>query len=169
MAEHAIVLFDPTVDLLETAEEQALRLEAERLQAEAKAEKLRIEGPNPHKSLREMLGLKSKEELERAKKEVPKVPVVIDPRLSKVLRPHQIEGVKVRRCEQPCSGLSLEGESRTLTHRPSPPSASLRRQFLYRCTTGLLASDAFGCIVADEMGLGTRAPALVPLALRDPS
>lgn len=101
MAEHAIVLFDPTVDLLETAEEQALRLQAERLEAEAKAEKLRIEGPNPHKSLREMLGLKSKEELERAKKEVPKVPVVIDPRLSKVLRPHQIEGVKVRPSRAP--------------------------------------------------------------------
>jgi DNA repair and recombination RAD54-like protein len=32
---------------------------------------------------------------EKKKKEV-KVPVVIDPRLSKMLRPHQIEGVKVR-------------------------------------------------------------------------
>ena len=37
---------------------------------------------------REMGGLKKKVE------ERPKVPVVIDPRLAKVLRPHQVEGVK---------------------------------------------------------------------------
>jgi len=43
-----------------------------------------------HKSLAEILGLK-KEVQER-----PRVPVVIDPRLAKVLRPHQVEGVKVR-------------------------------------------------------------------------
>ena len=45
---------------------------------------------NPHKSLKELLG-GGKDK----KKKVAKVPVVIDPRLSKVLRPHQIEGVKV--------------------------------------------------------------------------
>lgn len=96
MAEHAIVLFDPTVDLIESSEEKELRLAAEAEAARVKAEKLAVEGHNPHKSLREMLGLKSKEELERVKKEVPKVPVVIDPKLSKILRPHQVEGVKVR-------------------------------------------------------------------------
>lgn len=31
---------------------------------------------------------------------------------------------------------------------------SLHPQFLYRCTTGLLAHESFGCIMADEMGLG---------------
>jgi DNA repair and recombination RAD54-like protein len=41
-----------------------------------------------HKSLADILGLKKKVE------DRPKVPVVIDPRLAKVLRPHQIEGVK---------------------------------------------------------------------------
>lgn len=45
-------------------------------------------------------------------------------------------------------------------------------QFLYRCTTGLLASDAFGCIVADEMGLGASRRCVLsacpPLALTQP-
>ena len=45
---------------------------------------------NPHKNLRALLG-----EGKDKKEAIPKVPVVIDPRLSKVLRPHQVEGVKV--------------------------------------------------------------------------
>lgn len=49
-----------------------------------------------------------------------KVPVVIDPLLSKILRPHQIEGVK----------------------------------FLYRCTSGMIVENQYGCIMADGMGLG---------------
>jgi DNA repair and recombination RAD54-like protein len=47
---------------------------------------------NPHKSLKDLLG-EGKD-----KKKVDKVPVVIDPRLTKVLRPHQVEGVKVPAC-----------------------------------------------------------------------
>lgn len=75
--EFAIVLYDPTVDdkpaIVPVEEDE----------------------PKPvislmHKSLAEILGLKKKVE------ERPKVPVVIDPRLAKILRPHQIEGVKVR-------------------------------------------------------------------------
>ena len=47
---------------------------------------------NPHgKSLRELLG-----DPKAKRRQHPKVPVVIDPRLTKVLRPHQVEGVKVR-------------------------------------------------------------------------
>jgi DNA repair and recombination RAD54-like protein len=42
--------------------------------------------------------------------------VVVDPILARVLRPHQILGVK----------------------------------FLYDCTTGQVAENAFGCIMADE-------------------
>jgi DNA repair and recombination RAD54-like protein len=45
---------------------------------------------NPHKSLKDLLG-----EGRDKKTKVNKVPVVIDPRLTKVLRPHQVEGVKV--------------------------------------------------------------------------
>ena len=73
--EFAIVLYDPTVDD-KSVEEQAKEEEA----------------PKPvskvHKSLADILGLK------RQKEEHPKVAVVIDPKLAKVLRPHQIEGVK---------------------------------------------------------------------------
>ena len=45
---------------------------------------------NPHKRLKDILG-GGKDK----KKKNDKVAVVIDPRLSKVLRPHQVEGVKV--------------------------------------------------------------------------
>lgn len=118
MAEHAIVLFDPTVDLIETSEEQAARLAFEANQAEAAEEKKKLEANNPHKSLRAILGLKTKDELERAKKEIPKVPVVIDPKLSKVLRPHQVEGVKVRVSETLPSRCGLRADRRL-----GPPSS----------------------------------------------
>lgn len=91
MEDHAIVLYDPTIDDRETDEE---RKEREKEEARAKAEKEAREKTagmfNPHKSLRELLG--GGKDQQRKK---PKVPVVIDPRLSKVLRPHQVEGVKV--------------------------------------------------------------------------
>lgn len=74
--EFAIVLYDPTIDD-KPAEEHAQEEE---------------EAPKPvskvHKSLADILGLK------KQKEEHPKVAVVIDPKLTKVLRPHQIEGVK---------------------------------------------------------------------------
>lgn len=76
--EFAIVLYDPTVDdkKVEITEENG----------EVKIEVV----SKIHRSLADILGL-SKD----AKEEIPKVPVVIDPRLAKVLRPHQVEGVKV--------------------------------------------------------------------------
>ncbi|EMD38006.1 DNA repair protein SNF2 family [Gelatoporia subvermispora B] len=90
MEDHAIVLYDPTIDHRETDEE---RKEREREEAKVKAmEEAREKTAgmyNPHKSLKELLG-GGKEK----KKQNNKVPVVIDPRLSKVLRPHQVEGVK---------------------------------------------------------------------------
>lgn len=81
--EFAIVLYDPTVDDKPTTPELA----------EAKPESENVEKldvPLMHKSLAEILGIKKKVDEEH-----PRVPVVIDPRLSKVLRPHQVEGVKV--------------------------------------------------------------------------
>jgi len=121
MADHAIVLYDPTVDDRPDPAELEEKAEEER-----KAKQLALER-GPHKSLKAILGIEDK-----TKKKVVKVPVVIDPRLSKVLRPHQIEGVKVCGSRVP----------------------SLTTQFLYRCTTGLLDPKAWGCIMADEMGLG---------------
>jgi DNA repair and recombination RAD54-like protein len=79
--EFAIVLYDPTIDDKPVQKEEA----TEKLsQQEAKE----LEEPLVHKSLADILGLKKKVE------ERPRVPVVIDPRLTKVLRPHQVEGVK---------------------------------------------------------------------------
>jgi len=91
MEDHAIVLYDPTIDDRETDEE---RLEREREEEKEKAAKEAREMTagmfNPHKSLKDLLG-----EGKDKKRKVSKVPVVIDPRLTKVLRPHQVEGVKV--------------------------------------------------------------------------
>ncbi|KLU84539.1 DNA repair protein rhp54 [Magnaporthiopsis poae ATCC 64411] len=81
--EFAIVLYDPTID--DKAKVPATPAEKP---AEAEAAS-QLDAPLVHKSLAEILGIKKKVEGER-----PRVPVVIDPRLAKVLRPHQIEGVK---------------------------------------------------------------------------
>lgn len=84
MADHAIVLYDPTID--DRPDPEAI--EAAKLAEEQK--KKEDEARGPHKSLKSILGI-----VDVKKKEDVKVPVVIDPRLSKMLRPHQIEGVKV--------------------------------------------------------------------------
>jgi len=90
MEDHAIVLYDPTIDDRETDEERQEREKEEAKERAAKEAAEKVVGLyNPHKSLKELLG-ESKD-----KKKVDKVPVVIDPRLTKVLRPHQVEGVKV--------------------------------------------------------------------------
>ncbi|KAF8643841.1 hypothetical protein AX16_008858 [Volvariella volvacea WC 439] len=89
MEDHAIVLYDPTIDDRETEEE---KIEREKEEAKERASKEAMEKTagmyNPHKSLKVLLGENQKKE------KLVKVPVVIDPRLSKVLRPHQVEGVK---------------------------------------------------------------------------
>jgi SNF2 family DNA or RNA helicase len=79
-----------------------------------------------HKPLAEILGIPKRGE----RVDQPKVAVVIDPKIAKVLRPHQIEGIKVF------------------------PRHHLLTQFLYRATTGKIHDGAYGCIMADEMGLG---------------
>ncbi|KAJ9197879.1 hypothetical protein DTO164E3_5435 [Paecilomyces variotii] len=81
--EFAIVLYDPTVDDVEENPESK-----EKEDGPKEDEKPKLDEPLVHKSLADILGLKKKVETR------PKVPVVIDPRLAKVLRPHQVEGVK---------------------------------------------------------------------------
>ncbi|KAI0273725.1 P-loop containing nucleoside triphosphate hydrolase protein [Gloeopeniophorella convolvens] len=116
MEDHAIVLYDPTIDTRETDEERREReKEEQRLLAEKEAREKCAGMYNPHKSLRELLG-GGKQKSSRSNK----VPVVIDPRLGNVLRPHQVEGVK----------------------------------FLYKCATGMIVENQYGCIMADGMGLG---------------
>lgn len=97
LEDHAIVLWDPTIDDREAERElERLRKEKEAREqeddattaAENEAEK---ERRKVHRSLAEMLGIVPADK--KAKMQV-KVPVVIDPRVGKVLRPHQVEGVK---------------------------------------------------------------------------
>ena len=79
--EFAIVLFDPTIHgKPTTVEEEVKQSQDENIP--------KLDVPIMHKSLADILGLKMVVE------DHPKVPVVIDPRLAKVLRPHQVEGVK---------------------------------------------------------------------------
>lgn len=80
--EFAIVLFDPTVDGKPEVPAIGEGTDIEKVEA-------KLDEPIMHKSLAEILGIKKQVTTER-----PKVPVVIDPRLAKVLRPHQVEGVK---------------------------------------------------------------------------
>lgn len=79
--EFSIVLYDPTID-------DKPKVGDKPKEDEVKDEE-KIDAPLVHKSLAEILGIRKKVEGEH-----PRVPVVIDPRLAKVLRPHQIEGVK---------------------------------------------------------------------------
>ena len=91
MQDHAIVLYDPTIDERETEEEKQERLRQEEKDRAMKEAEEKNKGLfNPHKSLRQLLGEDIKE-----RKKVSKVAVVLCPKLTKVLRPHQIEGVKV--------------------------------------------------------------------------
>ena len=93
--EFAIVLYDPTVDDVDKNSRQGQKEgggeEEEEEEKEGKKEdnKPMLDGPLMHKSLADILGLKQKVQSR------PRVPVVIDPKLAKVLRPHQVEGVKV--------------------------------------------------------------------------
>ena len=79
--EFAIVLFDPTIDDKPTTQEEVVKMSQEE-------DKPKLDVPIMHRSLADILGMKKQVD------DHPKVPVVIDPRLAKVLRPHQVEGVK---------------------------------------------------------------------------
>lgn len=83
--EFAIVLYDPTVDDVEEKPESKPDDQSE----QSEDGKRKLDEPIVHKSLADILGLKKEVETR------PRVPVVIDPKLAKILRPHQVEGVKV--------------------------------------------------------------------------
>lgn len=80
--EFAIVLYDPTIDNKPVTNEEAGK-------SNAAEDKPKLDVPIMHRSLADILGLRKQID------DHPKIPVVIDPRLTKVLRPHQVEGVKV--------------------------------------------------------------------------
>lgn len=100
--EFAIVLYDPTIDIdVDEQEEEDLKKEEKVESDQTPATSLEtslipsppssnpLKSQRPNKSIAEMLGIDNEK-----KKKYPNVPVVIDPRLSKILRPHQVEGVK---------------------------------------------------------------------------
>lgn len=94
LADTAIVLWDPTVDDRPPPEPINQTIsgttpeEVEKEMARLKFEEEQRNGP--HKSLAALLGIAKQGET----KPIKKVPVVLDPRLTKTLRPHQVEGVK---------------------------------------------------------------------------
>ena len=113
MEDHAIVLYDPTIDDRETEEEKREREKEEEKERAAKEAREKTMGMyNPHKSLKDLLG-----ETKDKKYRVEKVPVVIDPRLTKVLRPHQVEGVKVGVTLYSCGPPFLCAVSLQMHHR----------------------------------------------------
>ncbi|EEH48816.2 DNA-dependent ATPase RAD54 [Paracoccidioides brasiliensis Pb18] len=81
--EFAIVLYDPTID-----DKPANRDGGGSGKQAENPDIPKLDAPLVHKSLADILGIKKKVETR------PRIPVVIDPRLAKVLRPHQVEGVK---------------------------------------------------------------------------
>ncbi|KAI9150170.1 DNA repair rhp54 [Paramyrothecium foliicola] len=82
--EFAIVLYDPTVD--DKPVEPSSSAETKKVE---EVPSTKLDAPLMHKSLAEILGIKKKVDDKH-----PRVPVVLDPRLAKILRPHQVEGVK---------------------------------------------------------------------------
>lgn len=100
-AEFAIVLYDPTIDKDPEEEEDSANTDTPEPSSTSSTPPLPSPpssnpspstlSKRPQKSLAEILGIDN----DKSKvKKYPNVPVVIDPRLSKILRPHQIEGVK---------------------------------------------------------------------------
>lgn len=97
-SEFAIVLYDPTVDVFpveataETEAESATDLKKSPLPECIVIDELPPRKKRrPQKSLAEILGICK---LPDSALKYPDVPVVIDPRLAKILRPHQVAGVK---------------------------------------------------------------------------
>ncbi|GAA5944920.1 hypothetical protein JCM3775_001102 [Rhodotorula graminis] len=90
LSEHAIVLWDPTVDDREAERERARLADEKAAQDELDDddEKARKQ---VHRSLADILGITDRKKLAGG---VRKVAVVIDPVLGRKLRPHQVEGVK---------------------------------------------------------------------------
>ncbi|KAG5942428.1 DNA repair protein rhp54 [Claviceps sorghi] len=82
--EFAIVLYDPTI-----VEHPPGLLKTEQTTTSETTSQSKLNAPLVHKSLAEILGIKKK-----IAGDQPKVPVVLDPKLAKILRPHQVEGVK---------------------------------------------------------------------------
>lgn len=92
-SEFAIVLYDPTVDIIPKLEDEVDEENSPPLSSPPPNETdAGIHKRPTHRSLAEMLGIVKNPQ--DALSKFPDVPVVIDPRLAKILRPHQVAGVK---------------------------------------------------------------------------
>lgn len=92
--EFAIVLYDPTVDgIKNNVTEEDIQNATDKILSQSKTDVETVEEmvSKPKLTLAEILGISRDKD---KPKEYPDVPVVIDPKLAKILRPHQVEGVK---------------------------------------------------------------------------
>lgn len=89
-SEFAIVLYDPTVDVFPSADNAADNT-AEKDSPSPEPTEQPSQKKRHQKSLAEILGICKTPD---SASKYPDVPVVIDPRLAKILRPHQVAGVK---------------------------------------------------------------------------
>lgn len=161
--EFAIVLYDPTVDGEIPGEKSEEEVGDEKFDKSAgsgdkvmRPAKRRSTHPERlsnglrNKTLLELLGCSRDKD-----NKYPSVPVVIDPKLAKILRPHQVKGVQfLYRCvtglvmkdyldaQAVVQPVSVEGETPS-----SPEDKSIISTFSQN-------RGAYGCIMADEMGLG---------------
>ena len=89
--ELAIILYDPT--LPDPIEEEERREEEEKKRQLEEAKEMEVKPTKVvYKTLNEILGIPKRGE--EVKKDRPRIAVVVDPKLGKILRPHQVEGVK---------------------------------------------------------------------------
>ncbi|AMD21809.1 HFL047Cp [Eremothecium sinecaudum] len=163
--EFAIVLYDPTVDG-DIREENINDVSgSEDVQRQEKttgpakrtlAHPERMSNGVRNKSLRELLGSP-----DNKSKKFPCVPVVLDPKLAKILRPHQVEGVRfLYRC---VTGLAmkdfldaqnvLKPLAASAEHLSSSPTEAPVEEAVQNAVVEK-NRGAYGCIMADEMGLG---------------
>lgn len=159
--EFAIVLYDPTVDgdmivqdITQQPHTQPPHTQSSPSEEEQLSQARHVRHSAPllmtngvrNKSLKELLG---ESEPGQAKK-FPNIPVVIDPKLAKILRPHQVEGVKfLYRC---VTGLVMKDflDAEVVARGLEPKESESQSQNSDAATN----RGAYGCIMADEMGLG---------------
>lgn len=161
--EFAIVLYDPSVDgdmiIQDTNDLPIQETKSNEQQLEAGEEKTKkslhpklLSNGSKNKSLRELLGEDVNNNAnDKNRKRFANIPVVIDPKLTKVLRPHQVEGVRfLYRC---VTGLVMKDFLDAATVKDNDATKHINAEVALD-VTATVNRGAYGCIMADEMGLG---------------
>lgn len=152
--EFAIVLYDPTIDgsmIIQDTTDVPVDTRSQSVGPEEKDNK-EIPRKQPkylsnglkNKTLKELLG---EDEDTQVKKKYANIPVVIDPKLAKILRPHQVEGVRfLYRC---VTGLVMKDflDQETVKNGSAEVGTEVGKEVV-------INRGAYGCIMADAMGLG---------------